>query len=122
MPLYGFRGLAASMSSRQISAACEPLLRPLSFHAMLSVPPRSISPEITRPIHADGRPMPTAEQPAATGKRVRPTHVVPTHVIPMGMDMPVSLPMMLLYAIVAGDSGRHKHQRANYSRDEANSV
>ena len=61
--------------------------------------------------------MPTAEQPAATGK-----HVTPAHVIPMGMDMPVSLTMMLLYAIVTGDSGRHKHQRANYSRDEANSV
>jgi hypothetical protein len=27
---------------------------------------RSISPEITRPIPADGRPMPAAEQPAAT--------------------------------------------------------
>jgi hypothetical protein len=24
--------------------------------------------------------------------------------------------------LVLGDSGRHKHQRANYSRDEANSV
>jgi hypothetical protein len=35
----------------------------------------------------------------------------------MGMDMPVSLPMMLLYGIVMGDSGRHKHQRANYTRD-----
>ena len=56
--------------------------------------------------------MPAAEQPAATA----------THVIPMGMDMPVSLPMMPLYATVMGDSGRHKHQRANYSRDEANSV
>jgi len=54
--------------------------------------------------------MPAAEQPGATA----------THVIPMGMDMPVSLPMMPLYAIVMGDSGRHKHQRANYSRDEAN--
>ena len=54
-----------------------------------------ISPEITRPIPADGRPMPAAEQPAATA-----------HVIPMGMDMPVSLPMMPLYAIVMGDSGR----------------
>jgi hypothetical protein len=61
--------------------------------------------------------MPTAEQPAATGK-----HVTPTRVIPMGMDVPVSLPMMPLYAIVMGDSGRHKHQRANYSGDEANSV
>jgi hypothetical protein len=40
----------------------------------------------------------------------------------MGMDMPVSLTMMLLRAIVMGDSGRHKHQRANYSSDEANSV
>jgi hypothetical protein len=84
---------------------------------------RSISPEITRPIHADGRPMPTAEQPAATGKHVIPTHIIPARVIPRGMDMPaVSLPMMLLYAIVTGDSGRHKHQSANYSRDEANSV
>ena len=55
--------------------------------------------------------MPAAEQPAATAK----------HVIPMGMDTPVSLPMMPLY-IVMGDSGHHKHQRANYSRDEANSV
>jgi hypothetical protein len=36
----------------------------------------------------------------------------------MGMDMPVSLPTMLLYPIVTGDSGRHKHQRANYSRDD----
>ena len=36
--------------------------------------------------------------------------------------MPVPLPMMPLYAMVMGDSGRHKHQRANYSRDEANSV
>jgi hypothetical protein len=61
--------------------------------------------------------MPTAEQPAATG-----AHVTPTHVIPMGIDMPVSLPTMLLYAIVTGDSGRHKHQRANYSRHEANSA
>ena len=81
-----------------------------------------LSPEITRPIHADGRPMPTAEQPAATGKHVTPTRVIPTRVIPMGMDVPVSLPMMPLYAIVMGDSGRHKHQRANYSGDEANSV
>ena len=69
--------------------------------------------------------MPTAEQPAATGKhvtptRVIPTRVIPTRVIPMGMDVPISLPMMPLYAIVMGDSGRHKHQRANY--DEANSV
>jgi hypothetical protein len=39
--------------------------------------------------------MPAAEQPAATA----------THVIPMGMDMPVSLPMMPLYAIVMGHSG-----------------
>lgn len=62
--------------------------------------------------------MPTAEQPAATGKHVTPTRVIPTRVIPMGMDVPVSLPMMPLYAIVMGDSGRHKHQRANYSRDE----
>jgi len=81
-----------------------------------------LSPEITRPIHADGRPMPTAEEPAATGKHVTPTRVIPTRVIPMGMDVPVSLPMMPLYAIVMGDSGRHKHQRANYSGDEANSV
>ena len=67
--------------------------------------------------------MPTAEQPAATGQRWG-SHagLRISHVIPMGMDMPVSLPMMLLYAIVTGDSGRHKHQRANYSRDEANSV
>jgi hypothetical protein len=57
--------------------------------------------------------MPAAEQPSAMGKHVRPTDV-----IPMGMDMLVSLPMMLLYAIITGDSGRHKHQRAN-SRDEA---
>ena len=56
--------------------------------------------------------MPAADQPAATA----------THVISMGMDMPVSLPMMPLYAIVMGDSGRHKHQRANYSRDETNSL
>jgi hypothetical protein len=61
--------------------------------------------------------MPAAEQPAATGK-----HVTTTHVILMGMDMPVSLPVMLLYAIVTGNSGRHKYQRANYSRDETNSV
>ena len=74
--------------------------------------PTSISPEIARPIPADGRPMPAAEQPAATAK----------HVIPMGMDTPVSLSMVPLYAIVTGDSGRHKHQRANYSRDEANSL
>ena len=40
----------------------------------------------------------------------------------VGMDVPVSLPMMPLYAIVMGDSGRHKHQRANYSGDEANSM
>ena len=71
-----------------------------------------ISPEITRPIPADGRPMPAAEQPATTTK----------HVIPVGMDMPVSQPVMPLYAIVMGDSGRHKYQRANYPRDEANSV
>jgi len=59
--------------------------------------------------------MPAADQPGATA----------THVIPMGMDMPVSLPMMPMmpfYAIVMGDSRRHKHQCANYSRDEANSV
>jgi len=56
--------------------------------------------------------MAAAEQPAAT------RHA--THIIPMGMDMPVCLPMMPLYAIVMGDSGRH--QRANYSRDEANSA
>ena len=74
--------------------------------------PCTRSPEITGPIHTDGRPMPAAEQPAATAM----------HVIPMGMDMPVSLPMMPLYAIVMGDSRRHKHQRANYSRDRANSV
>jgi hypothetical protein len=56
--------------------------------------------------------MPAADQPAATA----------THVIPIGMDMPVSLPLMPLYAKVMGDSRRHKRQRANYSRDEANSV
>jgi hypothetical protein len=46
--------------------------------------------------------MPAADQPAATA----------THVIPIGMDMPVSLPLMPLYAKVMGDSRRHKHQRA----------
>jgi len=98
------------------SRARKPHRAPRHSAAML------LSPEITRPIHADGRPMPTAEQPAATGKHVTPTRVIPTRVIPMGMDVPVSLPMMPLYAIVMGDSGRHKHQRANYSGDEANSV
>jgi hypothetical protein len=53
--------------------------------------------EITCPIPADGRPMPAAEQPAATA----------THVIPMEMDVPVSQSAMPLHAIVMGDSGRH---------------
>jgi len=55
--------------------------------------------------------MPAAEQPTATRQ---------VNVIPMGVDMPESLPMTPLYAIVMGDSGRH--QRANYSRDEENSA
>ena len=42
--------------------------------------------------------MPAADQPAATA----------THVIPIGMDMPVSLPLMPLYTKVMGDSRRHK--------------
>ena len=75
------------------------------------------SPEITGPIHTDGRPMPTAKQPFATGKRVRPTDVIPTD-----MDMPVFLPVMPLYAIVTGDSGRHEQQNCSYSRDEENFV
>jgi hypothetical protein len=44
--------------------------------------------------------MPAAEQPIATRQTRQATHV-----IPMGMDMPVSLPMMPFYAIVVGDSG-----------------
>jgi len=58
--------------------------------------PCTRSPEITGPIHTDGRPMPAAEQPAATGKHVTSTHVIPARVILMGMNMSVSLPMMLL--------------------------
>ena len=61
--------------------------------------------------------MPTTEQPAATGKRVRSTDVMP-----IGMSVTAFLHMMLVNAIITRDSGRHKHQRANYSRDEANSV
>src|SRR5690349_5308003 len=73
--------------------------------------PTFISPVIARPIPADGRPMPAAEQPAA----------MVTHVIPM-VDRPVFLPMMGSYAMLMSDSGCHKQQCAQYPRDDANSV
>jgi hypothetical protein len=107
-----------NIASAAMTSDLAPLLHCVVFigeaatEALPQLRQRPISPEITGPIPADGRPMPAAEQPAAMA----------THVIPMGMDMPVSLPMMPLYAIVTCDNGRHKHQRANYSRDEANSV
>ena len=48
--------------------------------------------------------MPTAEQPAATGKDVTSTYVIRTHLISVGMDMTVTLPKTL-YAIIRAIAG-----------------
>ena len=61
--------------------------------------------------------MPAADQPATTAMRVI---LVAKAMMPM--DMPVGFLFVSLYGIVMGDSGRHKHQRGNYSRDDPHSV